>query len=63
MGTNPLGLVRRETLVEQAAIMAEEGAGAAGGVMHCFTETAEVAREAIAQRLRPLLDTREGERW
>ncbi len=27
--------------------MAEEGADAVGGVMHCFTETAEVARRAL----------------
>ena len=28
-------------------IMREEGAGEAGGVMHCFTETLEVARAAV----------------
>ena len=28
-------------------LMAEEGADAVGGVMHCFTETAEVARRAL----------------
>ena len=27
--------------------MREEGAGEAGGVMHCFTETADVARAAL----------------
>ena len=27
--------------------MREEGAGEAGGVMHCFTETLEVARAAV----------------
>src|SRR5205085_9287607 len=29
------------------AIMREEGAGEAGGVMHCFTETWDVARAAM----------------
>ena len=28
-------------------IMREEGAGEVGGVMHCFTETLEVARAAV----------------
>jgi TatD DNase family protein len=41
----------REASADTVAILREEGedgsAGAAGGVFHCFTETAEVARAAL----------------
>lgn len=43
----PLIVHTREAAEDTLKIMAEEGAGEAGGVMHCFTETAEVARRAM----------------
>jgi TatD DNase family protein len=44
----PLIIHTRNAAEDTLAIMAEEGAGAAGGVMHCFTESWEVAEAALA---------------
>ncbi len=44
----PLIIHTRESAADTLRIMREESAGEAGGVMHCFTETLEVALEAIA---------------
>lgn len=43
----PLIIHTRAAAEDALRIMREEGAAAAGGVMHCFTETAEVARAAL----------------
>jgi TatD DNase family protein len=47
----PLVIHTRASSADTVAILKEEGedgsAGAAGGVFHCFTETAEVARAAL----------------
>jgi TatD DNase family protein len=43
----PLIIHTRAAAADTLAIMREEGAGEVGGVMHCFTESAEVARAAI----------------
>ncbi len=47
----PLVIHTRHASADTVAILKEEGedgsAGAAGGVFHCFTETAEVARAAL----------------
>ena len=43
----PLIIHTRAAAEDTLRIMREEGAGAAGGVMHCFTESTEVARAAI----------------
>jgi TatD DNase family protein len=43
----PLVIHTRESAEDTLKLMAEEGAGEAGGVMHCFTETWEIARRAI----------------
>jgi TatD DNase family protein len=43
----PLIVHTREAAPDTLRIMREEGAGAAGGVMHCFTESLDVALEAI----------------
>ena len=43
----PLVIHTREAAEDTLRIMREEDAGAAGGVMHCFTETWDVARAAI----------------
>jgi TatD DNase family protein len=47
----PLIIHTRASSADTVAILKEEGedasAGAAGGVFHCFTETAEVARAAL----------------
>ena len=47
----PLVIHTRDASVDTLAILREEGEdggpGAAGGVFHCFTETAEVARAAL----------------
>lgn len=47
----PLVIHTRSASADTLAILKEEGedgsAGAAGGVFHCFTETAEVARAAL----------------
>lgn len=43
----PLVIHTRSAADDTIAIMRAEDAGAAGGVMHCFTETWEVARAAL----------------
>ena len=43
----PLVIHTRSAADDTLAIMRAEGAGEAGGVMHCFTETWEVARAAL----------------
>jgi TatD DNase family protein len=43
----PLIIHTREAAADTLRIMREENAGEAGGVMHCFTESLDVAREAI----------------
>ena len=43
----PLIIHTREAAVDTLALMKEEGADAVGGVMHCFTETWEVASQAM----------------
>ena len=44
----PLIVHTREAAEDTLRIMREEGAGAAGGVMHCFTESWEMAEAAMA---------------
>ncbi|MEO8739491.1 MAG: TatD family hydrolase [Casimicrobiaceae bacterium] len=43
----PLVIHTRAAADDTLSIMRDEGAGEAGGVMHCFTETWEVARAAL----------------
>jgi len=43
----PLIIHTREAAEDTLRIMREEGAAGIGGVMHCFTETAEVAQQAM----------------
>jgi TatD DNase family protein len=43
----PLIIHTREAAADTLKIMKEEGADAAGGVMHCFTEGQDVADQAI----------------
>ncbi|MEP6943471.1 MAG: TatD family hydrolase [Betaproteobacteria bacterium] len=43
----PLVIHTRSAADDTLSIMRDEGAGEAGGVMHCFTETWEVARAAL----------------
>jgi TatD DNase family protein len=43
----PLVVHTRSSSVDTIAVMKEEGAELAGGVFHCFTESAEVARSAL----------------
>jgi TatD DNase family protein len=43
----PLVVHTRSAAADTLRIMREEGAGEAGGVMHCFTETLDVARAAM----------------
>jgi TatD DNase family protein len=43
----PLVIHTRAAAADTLAIMRDEGARDAGGVMHCFTETWEFAREAL----------------
>ncbi len=43
----PLVIHTRSASDDTLAILREEGASAAGGVFHCFTETAAVARAAL----------------
>lgn len=43
----PLIIHMRSAAEDTLGILAEEGAEAAGGVMHCFTETWQVARAAL----------------
>ena len=44
----PLIIHTREAAVDTLRIMQEENAAQVGGVMHCFTESWEVAQQAIA---------------
>lgn len=43
----PLVIHTRESAADTLRLMSEEGAEAAGGVMHCFTENWEIARQAL----------------
>ena len=43
----PLIVHTRNAAADTLRLMREEGADVAGGVMHCFTESLEVAREAL----------------
>jgi TatD DNase family protein len=43
----PLVIHTREAAADTLRILEEEGAGQVGGVMHCFTESLEVARAAM----------------
>ncbi|MBN8281963.1 TatD family hydrolase [Zoogloea sp.] len=43
----PLIIHTRESAADTLRLMREEGADQAGGVMHCFTETREVAADAL----------------
>ena len=45
----PLVIHTRAAAEDTLRLMREEGAGEAGGVMHCFTETWEVAEAAMEQ--------------
>jgi TatD DNase family protein len=45
----PLVIHTRSAAEDTLRIMREEGAGEAGGVMHCFTETQDVADAALAE--------------
>ncbi len=45
--SKPLVVHTRSASADTLAILREEGAEACGGVFHCFTETAEVARAAL----------------
>jgi TatD DNase family protein len=45
----PLVIHTRDAAEDTIRIMKEEGAGEVGGVMHCFTETRDVAEAALAQ--------------
>jgi TatD DNase family protein len=47
MAGRPLVVHTRAAAADTLSIMRDEGADAAGGVMHCFTETWEVARAAL----------------
>lgn len=44
----PLIIHTREAAADTLRIMEEEGASSVGGVMHCFTESLEIAERAIA---------------
>ncbi len=44
----PLVIHNREATADTLRLMAEEGAGQVGGILHCFTETWEVAEQALA---------------
>lgn len=43
----PLVVHTRDSAGDTLRLLAEEGAGAVGGVMHCFTENWDVARQAL----------------
>ncbi|MDP3539753.1 MAG: TatD family hydrolase [Azonexus sp.] len=43
----PLVVHTRDSAADTLRLLREEGAGAVGGVMHCFTENWEIAREAL----------------
>jgi TatD DNase family protein len=45
----PLVIHNRDSTADTLRLMQEEGAGQVGGVMHCFTETWEVAEAALEQ--------------
>ena len=45
----PLVIHTRSASADTLRLLDEEGGEQAGGVFHCFTETAEVAREALAR--------------
>ena len=45
--SKPLIVHTRSAAADTLRLMREEGADAVGGVMHCFTESLEVAREAL----------------
>lgn len=45
----PLVIHTRDAAADTLRLMREEGAGEVGGVMHCFTETREVADAALEQ--------------
>lgn len=45
----PLVIHNRDATADTLRLMQEEGAGQVGGIMHCFTETWEVAEAALAQ--------------
>lgn len=44
----PLVVHTRESAADTLRLLAEEGADAVGGVMHCFTESWEIAEQALA---------------
>ena len=44
----PLVIHNREATADILRLMAEEGAEQVGGILHCFTETWEVAEEALS---------------
>lgn len=46
-GAKPLIIHTRSASADTLRLMREEGAEAAGGVMHCFTESWEVAEQAL----------------
>lgn len=48
LAAKPLIIHTRSAAADTLAIMAEEGADQAGGVMHCFTESWPVAEAALA---------------
>lgn len=43
----PLVVHTRDSAVDTLRLLKEEGAGAVGGVMHCFTENWEIAAQAL----------------
>ncbi len=43
----PLVIHNREATADTLRLMAEEGAGRVGGILHCFTETWDVAEAAL----------------
>lgn len=43
----PLVVHTRDSAVDTLRVLKEEGAGAVGGVMHCFTENWEIASQAL----------------
>jgi len=47
LAKKPLIIHTRDAAVDTLSIMREEGARDAGGVMHCFTESIDVANEAM----------------
>lgn len=49
LAQKPLIIHTRDSFEDTLRIMRDEGAGEIGGVMHCFTESKEVARAALDQ--------------